>query len=213
MRTTNRLLASLLAAAIATGCQTSSKPAMAEGECVGCQPILAPPEHPATAYRFEVQYWEMPLARAESLYRAADRDSSSIALMIDKDGLHARLHDLHASDGDVRPLAPSSCDAAAGARALVPRVVAGGDAGSWSAGVRLELGAEPTPGWSPHALDFACVWTSPQGERLATAAGKTPLAPERGVVVWCLPSKSLADAPEPRTARAVVALVRISPRH
>lgn len=181
-------------------------------ECVGCQPELDPPAVVATAYRFEVECWEMPLARAESLYGASDEHESSVALVIDAKGVDKPLRELAARDREVRRVEPAEFTSPAGTRALVPpRAARAPGETSWSDGLRLELGAAPTTGWSPQSLDFACAWTSPQGERLAGARGTTPMAPDRGVVVWCLPSRSLAAVPEPRTARAVAAIVRVVP--
>ncbi len=197
--------------ALASACMLASTGCKAE--CVGCQPELAAAAEP-TAYRFEVEYWEMPLARAESLYRAGDPISSSVALVIDEKGLEKPLRELAARDRLVRYVERPAFTTPVGARGLVPQRegMRPGDA-TWSDGLRLELGASPTSGWSPHTLDFACVWTSPQGERLATAQGTTPLSPEHDVVVWCLPSKTLAEIPEPRTARAVAAIVRLVPQY
>ncbi len=183
-----------------------------KAECVGCQPQLeAAPA--ATSYRFEVEMWEMPLARAAALYRAGDPISSSVALFIDEKGLGKPLRELAARDRLVVHVDRPAFTVPAGTRGLVPpRAAARAGDASWSDGLRLELGATPNTGWSPHTLDFACVWTSPQGERLATAQSTTPLAPDHDVLVWCLPSQTLADLPEPRTARAIVALVRLVPQ-
>lgn len=194
-------------------CATAPAPS-ADGaaECVGCQPILDPPAVPPTSYRFEVETWEMPLARAEALYRSGDADTASIALVIDEHALADSLREIASHDRLVQHAARPAVTAPVGTRAVTARgAVASGDA-SWSDGLRLEFGASPTAGWSPQMLEFVCVWTSPQGERLAVAQGTTPMSPRHGVVVWCLPSKSLADVPPPRTARAIAAIVRVVPQ-
>lgn len=182
---------------------------MGPGECVGCQKR---PEGviPATAYRFDVQVWEMPLEHAEKLYRRTDEIASSLALLIDVRGLEKPLRELAAHDDRVRLLERPQFGAAAGKRALLPART-GAKERLWSDGLRLELGGNPTPGWAPNALDFACSWTSPQGEALGRAQGVTPLPHDHAVALWCLPARVLAEQPEPRTARAIVALVRVTP--
>jgi hypothetical protein len=183
-----------------------------QAECVGCQPALDADRPVAVAHRFEVKLWEMPLARAEELYRPAAPDSASVALLIDERGLAKVVRELAARDPDVRPIPRLAFEAPAGARGfLPPRAVPPGEA-TWGDGLRLELGAAQGQDWAAHQLDFACVWTSPQGERLAAAAGSTPLPPDHDVLVWCLPSKDLAAVPEPRSGRAVLAIVRLDPR-
>lgn len=181
-------------------------------ECVGCQPELPDDAPVATAYQFDVEYWEMPVARAEALYRANDPIGSSVAVVIDERGLGKPLRELAVRDRLVRRIERPPFRTLPGARALVPpRAVAVAGEPTWSDGVRLELGATPTKGWAPLELDFACTWTSPQGERLATAQGTTPVPAGHDVLVWCLPSDVLSDLPEPRTAHALVAIVRITP--
>jgi hypothetical protein len=177
--------------------------------CVGCQKR---PEGvvTATGYRFDVQVWELPLERAEALYRTADAKDASLALLIDEKGLETSLRELAASDERVELFERPGFEVQAGKRALLPARSGGGER-RWSDGLRLELGAKPTPGWAPNALDFACAWTSPQGEPLGRASGVTPLPYGHTVLLWCLPSKASAERPEPRTARAVVAIVRIEP--
>lgn len=184
-----------------------------KAECVGCQPELPADAPIATSYEFGVEFWEMPVARAAELHRAGDPIHSSVALVIDERGLGKPLRELAARDPRVRRVERPAVATRPGARGLVPaRTLEGGGDAPWSDGVRLELGATPTTGWAPFALDFACVWTSPQGERLATAQGTTPVPAGHDVLVWCLPSDVLSDLPEPRTARALVAIVRITPR-
>ncbi|MCY2960576.1 MAG: hypothetical protein NTY35_10465 [Planctomycetota bacterium] len=199
------LIALLLALSLAfAGCKA---------ECVGCQPELPADAPVATAYTFEVEFWEMPVARAAALYRAGDPIHSSVALVIDERGLTKPLRELAARDPLVRRIARPTFTTQPGARGLVPARTAEitGDT-VWSDGVRLELGATPTTGWAPYTLDFACAWTSPQGERLAATQGTTPVPASHDVLVWCLPSGVLTDQPESRAAHALVAVVRIVPR-
>lgn len=177
--------------------------------CVGCQKR---PEGivTATGYRFDVQVWELPLERAEALYRTADAKDASIALLIDEKGLETSLRELAESEKRVELLERPGFEVQAGKRALLPQRSGGGER-RWSDGLRLELGGKPTPGWAPNALDFACAWTSPEGEPLGRAQGLTPLPYGHTVLLWCLPSKASAQRPEPRAARAVVAIVHITP--
>ncbi len=177
--------------------------------CVGCQ-VRPEGVTTATAYRFDVQVWEMPLEQAEALYRPADAADSSLALLIDERGLEKSLRELAARDKRVELLERPGFDTQAGKRALLPARSGGGER-RWSDGLRLELGGKPTAGWAPNALDFACSWTSPQGEALGRAQGVTPLPYGHTVLLWCLPSKTLAQRPDPRTARAVVAIVNVTP--
>ena len=156
--------------------------------------------------------WEMPLASAEQLYRDADRHASSVALVIDEKGLRKPVSELAARNPEVRRIERPSFEAPSGARGFLPARMASDGERSWADGLRLELGASAGEGWAAHQLEFACVWTSPEGERLATAGGSTPLPPDHDVLVWCLPSKSLGAIPEPRTARAVLAIVRLDQR-
>jgi hypothetical protein len=208
-------LAVLFLVSACAGEEAVSTQAAPEGEhvgkpgCVGC---LVRPEGAitASAYRFDVQVWEMPLEHAEALYRPADAADSSLALLIDERGLETSLRELSARDARVELLERPGFSTPAGKRALLPARAGGGER-RWSDGLRLELGGNPTAGWAPNALEFACSWTSPQGEALARAQGVTPLPYGHTVLLWCLPAKSLAQRPEPRTARAVVALVRVTP--
>ncbi len=166
----------------------------------------APRRIPPAAYRFEVELYELPLARAEALYgHAADEHAGRIALLIDERGLREELRALATNAKDVRRVARPPLEARPEERGLV----APGGADGWGAGLRLEFGARETFDWAPHELDFALAWTSPQGERLGSAAGTTPVPGDRDVVVWCLPPRALAAQPEPRTARAIAALVRV----
>jgi len=199
---THRILLALAAASILGACKA---------ECVGCQPQLDADRPVAAAHHFDVEMWEMPLARAEQLYRDADAHASGVALVIDEKGMRKPVGELAARDPEVRRIDRPSFEAPSGVRGLLPpRTHA--QSGAWSDGLRLELGASAGEGWAAHQLDFACVWTSPRGERLATAGGSTPLPPDHDVLVWCLPSKDLAAVPEPRTARAVLAIVRLEQR-
>lgn len=179
--------------------------------CVGNLPQRPADSPIANAFRFEVEMWEMPLARAAELYRAGDPIHSSIAVLIDERGLGKPLRELAAIDERVQRIDRPIFTARVGTRGLLPARVGGPDRALWSDGLRLELGAGATTGWAAYALDFACTWTSPQGERLATATGTTPMPQDLGVLVWCLPGKALADLPEPRNALAVLALVRVIP--
>lgn len=180
--------------------------------CVGNLPPRAEDAPIASAYEFEVELWEMPLVRAAELYRAGDPIHSSIAVVIDERGLAKPLVELAAIDKRVQRIERPAFTTKPGTRGLVPARVDGSDRALWSDGLRLELGGSATTGWAAYALDFACTWTSPQGERLATATGTTPMPETLGVLVWCLPGKALADLPEPRDALAVLALVRVTPQ-
>ncbi len=180
--------------------------------CVGNLPARPADAPIASAYKFEVELWEMPLARAAELYRAGDPIHSSIAVVIDERGLAKPLAELAAIDRRVQRLERPAFTTNPGTRGLLPARVGGSDRALWSDGLRLELGAGSTTGWAAYTLDFACTWKSPQGERLATANGTTPMPEKLGVLVWCLPGKALADLPEPRDARAVLALVRVIPQ-
>jgi hypothetical protein len=175
--------------------------------CVGCQ-VRPEGVVTATGYRFDVQVWELPVEQAEALYRPADAKAASLALLIDERGLEKTLRELAERDERVELLERPAFDVQAGKRALLP-ARSGDGARKWSDGLRLELGGKPTEGWAPNALDFACAWTSPQGEMLGRTSGVTPLPYGHSLVLWCLPSQSAAERPEPRTARAVVALVRV----
>jgi hypothetical protein len=180
--------------------------------CVGNLPPRAADAPIASAYRFEVELWEMPLSRAAELYRAGDPIHSSIAVLIDERGLAKPLAELAAIDSRVQRVDRSEFTASPGTRGLMPARVGGPDRSLWCVGLRLDLGGAATTGWAADALDFACTWKSPQGERLATANGSTPMPDHFGVLVWCLPGKALAELPEPRDARAVLALVRVIPQ-
>jgi len=177
--------------------------------CVGCQ-VRPEGVITATGYEFDVQVWEMPLEHAETLYRPADESSASLALLIDERGLEKSLRELSARDPRVELLERPGFSTPAGKRAVLPARSGGGER-RWSDGLRLELGGKPTAGWAPNALDFACSWTSPEGEALGRAQGVTPLPQGHTVLLWCLPSKALAQRPDPRTARAIVALVHTTP--
>ncbi len=200
---THRILLTLVAASMFGACKA---------ECVGCQPQLDEDRPVAVAHHFDVEMWEMPLAAAEQLYRDADAHASSVALVIDEKGLRKPVLELAARNPNVQRIERPSFEARSGARGFLPPRTRPNGEQSWADGLRLELGASPGEGWAAHQLEFACVWTSPQGERLAMAGGSTPLPPDHDVLVWCLPSKSLASIPEPRTARAVLAIVRLEPR-
>lgn len=184
-----------------------------KAECVGCQPELPADAPAATSYRFEVEFWEMPAARSAELYRAGEPIASSVAVLIDERGLKKPLRELAARDPLVRRIERPAFTTSPGVRGLVPAraVEVRGDT-VWSDGVRLELGASTTTGWAPFVLDFACAWTSPQGERIAATKGTTPVPAGHDVLVWCLPSDVLADLPESRAAHAIVAVIGIVPQ-
>jgi hypothetical protein len=180
--------------------------------CVGSLPDRPADAPIAKAYRFEVELWEMPLARAAGLYRAGDPVHASAALLIDERGLEKPLHELEGMDPRVKRFERSAITLEQGQRGLVPARVGGEERALWSDGLRLELTARaPTTKWAAYTLDCAGTWTSPSGERLATLRADTPMPADFGVAVWCLPGQVLADMPEPRTAPAVLALVRIVP--
>ncbi|MBL8863280.1 MAG: hypothetical protein JNK02_14885 [Planctomycetes bacterium] len=183
-----------------------------EAQRAGLQPEPAREGPAVVAQRFEIELWELPLARAEQLFHGADPISSTVALLVDERGLRKPLRELAARDPAVRRFERAAFEAAAGARGILPPRVGGSAERSWSDGLRLELGVPADAGWAEQRLEFEAVWTSPQGERLASASGSIRWSPGRDVALWCLPSRILADLPEPRTARAVVAHVRIVPR-
>ena len=129
--------------------------------------------------------------------------------MIDEAGLRKPLRELSARDPSVRRVRAASLEVACGSRGLLPRRADPAADHDWTDGLRLELGARPGAGWAALVLDFGCAWTSPQGERLASASGSTPIPPDHEVLVWCQPSDDLANAGPPR---AVLAIVRVDPR-
>ncbi len=180
--------------------------------CVGGLPDRPADARIAQSFRFDVEMWEMPLERAAELYRAGDPIHASIAFVIDERGLKKPLRELAAIDSRVRHVERPPLTAESGVRGLVPPRIGARDRETWSDGLRLELGGgAPRTRWDAWTLDFASTWTSPQGERLAHVQGSTPMPADLGIVVWCLPGQALADLPEPRTAPAVVALVRVVP--
>jgi hypothetical protein len=152
--------------------------------CVGCQPALDPKRPALTAHAFEAELWELPAERAAQLHRPADPSSACVALVIDEDGLRKPLRELSARDPAVRHVRTASLEVSCGSRGLLPRRTDSAAARDWTDGLRLELGARPGADWAALVLDSGCAWTSPQGERLASASGSTPIPPDHDVLVW-----------------------------